>query len=210
MRPNHHLVVQKIAGFCLRNSLAIIKINSALPVLATFLQRSAMNISEFEDAYEDKEIIRGAILATPVSELRLREPVLVDATSTVVAAVQAMNEQRIGCVLVQENGKLAGIFTERDVLKRVVFRNESRAMLVETVMTRDPETLDPSATVAFALNMMSVGGYRHIPVVDRGGRAVGMLSVRDIIDFIVDLYPDGVHNLPPNPDGSIAKSTDGG
>jgi CBS domain-containing protein len=169
-----------------------------------------MSISEFEDAYEDKELIRGAILATPIRELKLREPVLVEAATTVVAAVQAMNEQRIGCVLVQQNGKLAGIFTERDVLKRVVFRNESRAMVVETVMTRDPETLDASATVAYALNMMSVGGYRHIPIVDRDGRAVGMLSVRDIVDFIVDLYPDGVHNLPPSPGAGIAKSTDGG
>ena len=169
-----------------------------------------MNISEFEDAYEDKELIRGAILSTPVSELALRDPILVDAEASVAAAVNAMNEHRTGCVLVEQGGRLTGIFTERDVLTKVIFRNQSNAMKVEAVMTRDPETLEANATIAFALNKMSVGGYRHIPVVDRGGKPVGVLSVRDIVDFLVELFPDGVLNLPPSPDKGIAKSLDGG
>jgi len=169
-----------------------------------------MNISEFEDAYEDKEIIRGAILATPVSELPLREPIVVDADSTVVAAVNAMNEHRTGCVLVQRGGKLTGIFTERDVLTKVIFRNNSNSMKVDDVDTNNPETLEATATIAFALNKMSVGGYRHIPIVDRNGKPAGVLSVRDIVDFLVELFPDGVLNLPPSPDKAIAKSLDGG
>ena len=169
-----------------------------------------MNISEFEDAYEDKELIRGAILATPLSELRLREPILVDASATLVAAVQAMNEHRTGCVLVERDGKLAGIFTERDVLMKVIFRSDNRTMLVNDVMTKDPETLHANASIAFALNKMSVGGYRHIPIVDRSGKAVGVVSVRDLVDFLVELFPDGVLNLPSNPDDSIGKTRDGG
>ena len=169
-----------------------------------------MNISEFEDAYEDKQLIRGVILTTPISELTLRTPIVVDAMSTIVAAVNAMNEHRTGCVLVSRAGRLVGIFTERDVLTRVIFRDNARTMLVDTVMTKDPETLEASATVAFALNMMSVGGYRHIPVVDRDGKPVGVVSVRVIVDFLVELFPDGVHNLPPSPDKSIPKSLDGG
>ena len=170
-----------------------------------------MSMSEFEDAYdEDKELIRGEILSTPLSELKLREPIQVAADATVVSAVQLMNEHRTGCMLVQKDGKLVGIFTERDVLKRVVFRNESKTMLVEAVMTRNPETLQASSTIAFALNKMSVGGYRHIPIVDRGGKAVGIVSVRDLIDFLVDLFPDSVLNLPEDPDKAIAKSLDGG
>lgn len=169
-----------------------------------------MNISEFEEAYEDKELIRGAILTTPLSELKLREPILVDASASVVAAVQAMNEHRTGCVLVERDGKLAGIFTERDVLKRVVFRNDNKTMTVDAVMTTDPETLEATASIAFALNKMSVGGYRHIPIVDRSGKPVGVVSVRDLVDFLVDLFPDGVFNLPPSPDKAIAKTQDGG
>lgn len=169
-----------------------------------------MNISEFEDAYEDKELIRGAILATPISELPLREPIIVDADATVVAAVNAMNEHRTGCVLVQRGGKLTGIFTERDVLTKVIFRNGNSSMTVEAFNTSNPETLEATATIAFALNKMSVGGYRHLPIVDRDGRPVGVLSVRDIVDFLVELFPDGVLNLPPSPEKGIAKSLDGG
>ncbi|MCS7045101.1 MAG: CBS domain-containing protein [Gemmataceae bacterium] len=169
-----------------------------------------MAVSEFEEAYEDKELIRGAILTTPLAQLRLREPILVDAASTVVAAVAAMNEQRIGCVLVTRNGKLVGIFTERDVLQKVIFQPDNRSWLVESVMTPDPETLEADATIAFALNMMSQGGYRHIPVVDRTGKPIPVVSVRDIVNFLVDLFPDGVHNLPPSVSQSIARQPDGG
>ena len=169
-----------------------------------------MNISEFEEAYDDKELLRGAILTTPISELKLREPIIVDAAASVVAAVNAMNEHRTGCVLVQEGGKLAGIFTERDVLTRVIFRNNNNAMRVDAVMTRNPETLQASATIAYALNMMSVGGYRHIPVVDRAGKPVGIVSIKDLVGFLVDMFPDSVLNLPPCPEMAISKSRDGG
>ncbi|MCX7700262.1 MAG: CBS domain-containing protein, partial [Gemmataceae bacterium] len=63
---------------------------------------------------------------------------------------------------------------------------------------------------AYALNMMSVGGYRHLPVVDRDGRPVAVLSVRDIVDYLVQLYPEDVLNLPPTPSKGIADSIDGG
>ena len=169
-----------------------------------------MSVSEFDEAYEDKELIRGAILTMPISEIKLHAPIGVDVDVSVVAAVNAMNEHRTGCVLVQRAGRLVGIFTERDVLTKVIFRNNNNSMKVEAVMTRDPETLEASATIAYALNKMSVGGYRHIPIVDRAGRAVGVLSVRDIVDFLVDLFPDGVFNLPPSPEQGIAKSLDGG
>lgn len=169
-----------------------------------------MNISEFDDAYDDKQLIRGTILTTTINELSLREPILVEAEATVVAAINAMNEQHTGCVLVQREGKLVGIFTERDVLRRVVFREGNRSFSVESVMTKNPETLEATATLAFALNKMSVGGYRHIPIVDKAAKPVGVLSVRDVVDFLVELFPDSVHNLPPSPEMGIAKSTDGG
>jgi CBS domain-containing protein len=166
--------------------------------------------SEFEDAYEDKERIRGALFTTTISELNMRSPVVVDAGANVVDAVDAMNEQHIGCVLVQKNGKLVGIFTERDVLTRVVFKDGNRGLSVEAVMTRNPETLEDAESLAFALNKMSVGGYRHIPIVDRGGKPIGMLSIRDIVDFLVELFPEDLVNLPPSPAHAIPKSVDGG
>lgn len=173
-----------------------------------------MNVSEFEDAYEDvledMERIESAVLETPVSELMAHDPLIVDADVTVVAAVQAMNEHHIGCVLVQKDGRLVGIFTERDVLRKVIFHEGNRSWKVESVMTPKPETLPPSATVAFALNKMSVDGYRHIPIVDREGKPIGVLSIKDIVSFVVEFFPEDVHNLPHTPDKAIPRTADGG
>ena len=168
-----------------------------------------MNMSEFDDAYDDQQRIRGAILETPISELPLRDPILVSATSTVADAVKSMNDHHTGCVLVGREGKLIGIFTERDVLTKDFFRADSHTVAVESVMTKNPETLEADDSVAFALNKMSVGGYRHIPII-QGGRPVGVLSVRDIVDFLVDLFPEDVLNLPPSPSNAITNSIDGG
>src|SRR5262245_15559837 len=166
--------------------------------------------SEFEEAYEDKERIHGALLTVAINELPMREPVLIEASASVVEAVDLMNEHHIGCVLVQKNQQLVGIFTERDVLTRVVFREDNRAMSVQSVMTANPESLRESDSVAFALNKMSTGGYRHIPIVDSSGTPVGVLSVRDVVDFLVGLFPAEVLNLPPTPNLGIAESIDGG
>jgi CBS domain-containing protein len=168
-----------------------------------------MHTSEFDDAYEDKQRIRGSLLTARLRELSLRAPILVDPDTSVVAAVNAMNEHRVGCVLVQRAGKLVGVFTERDVLTRVIFRDTSSTMTIESVMTKDPETLENTQTIACALNKMSVGGYRHIPIVERG-RPVGVVSIRDLVDFLVELFPEGVLNVAPSPAQSIAKSRDGG
>lgn len=169
-----------------------------------------MHMSEFDDAYEDQQRIRGAILLTPISDLPLRDPIVVKATSSVADAVKSMNDHHTGCVLVQHDGKLIGIFTERDVLTKDFFRVDSHTVAVETVMTKSPETLELDDSIAFALNKMSVGGYRHIPIVERDGTPVGVLSVRDIVDFLVELFPEDVFNLPPTPNNAITNSIDGG
>jgi CBS domain-containing protein len=169
-----------------------------------------MHLSEFEDAYEDIRPIRGAVLETPVSDLMARDPIVVDADATVVTAVHAMNEHRTGCVLVERDGKLVGIFTERDALRRVIFHEGNRDWAVKSVMTPDPQTLPPHASVAFALNKMSVDGYRHIPIVDDEGKAIGVLSIKDIVNFVVEFFPESVYNLPLDPDKIIPKTEDGG
>jgi CBS domain-containing protein len=66
-------------------------------------------------------------------------------------------------------------------------------------MTPDPETLRPDHGIALALNRMTDGGYRHIPLVDAEGRPVGIVAMRDIVRFIVSMFPDAVLNVPPDP-----------
>lgn len=168
-----------------------------------------MHSSEFEDAYEDDFYQQEEWLSTPVSKLMPREPVLIGESATVAEAVMAMNVNHTGCVLVQQDGRLVGIFTERDVITKVFGLADCHTVSVADVMTRDPESLESKDELAFALNRMSVGGYRHIPVVEHG-KPVGVLSVKDIVHYLADMHPEGIVNLPPSPDSAIFRSVDGG
>lgn len=177
-----------------------------------------MTPSEFEDRFEDDDDtleenqadLHEAVLETQLSAIMVKDPIVVEADATVADAVQLMRERHTGCVLVRHLGRLAGIFTERDILRHVVLHDGGRDWPVASVMTHSPETLPATATIAFALNLMSVEGYRHIPIVDAAGRAIGIVSVKDIINFVVDFFPASVFNLPPDPDHAYGLTTDGG
>lgn len=121
-----------------------------------------------------------------------QELVTAPESATVADAARLMREKRVGAVMVVEKGKLAGVFTERDALFRVVAesRNVETTRLSE-VMTRKPQTVSPDKTFSDALHIMHEGGFRHVPVVE-DGRPVGMISCRDALgpeleDFIYEL-----------------------
>ena len=106
-------------------------------------------------------------------------------------AARSMAERGVGAVLVLESERLAGILTERDLLKAVAagFAAEAR---VSEWMTRQPETVEPDETTDHAAALMIHGGFRHLPVVE-GGRAVGILSIRDLMRVALqDSAPRGV------------------
>ena len=171
-----------------------------------------MNVSEFDESFDDDERrVQGAILTQPLAGLIHGPPVTVLGTATLAQAVQRLQEKHIGCLLVVgADGKLIGIFTERDLLNRVVAKPVDLAVArVADHMTAKPETLVATDKVAWALNKMHLGGFRHVPIVDAHGKPVGVLSVKDIVDFIVELFPAAVLNLPPDP-SKEARVLDGG
>lgn len=149
------------------------------------------------------------LVREPIAALEPSRPVSVEPSTTIREAVDLMNRHRIGSVLVLEGRRLAGIFTERDVLSRVIGKLQLDTP-VRAVMTRDPETVRLDTTIVYALNKMHVGGYRRIPVVDAEGRAIGVISVRDVVAYLVSLCPRCVLNLPPEPELGIAHHPDGG
>jgi CBS domain-containing protein len=110
-----------------------------------------------------------------------------------------------------KSGALVGIFTERDLLNRVAGKRlDWDAARVADYMTREPETLRPDDRIAWALHHMAVGGYRNVPLTDDRGRPVGLVSMKDIVDFIVDLFPAQVLNLPPDPHRAPDPDASGG
>ena len=111
---------------------------------------------------------------------------------TVQEAARLMKEHRVGALMIVEDGKLAGIFTERDALFRVVAEDrDARTTRLADVMTRNPQTIHPDKPFPDALHIMYEGGFRHVPVVE-DGRAVGVISARDALgpeleDFIYEV-----------------------
>ena len=110
-----------------------------------------------------------------------QEPVTAPATMTVSEAARLMREHRVGAIMVLQEGTLAGIFTERDALIRVLAEGRDvQATRLADVMTRNPKTIHPDRSFAEALQMMYGGSFRHVPVVEEG-RPVGMVSARDAL-----------------------------
>jgi len=102
-------------------------------------------------------------------------------TTTVREAAVRMAEARVGAILILDGDRLAGIFTERDLLNRVMAkRQDPDKTTLATVMTPDPATISPDKPLAHALVMMYEGCYRHVPVVE-DGRPLGMVSARDAL-----------------------------
>jgi signal-transduction protein with cAMP-binding, CBS, and nucleotidyltransferase domain len=149
------------------------------------------------------------LLDTSVRDLQPKRGACVEETATIAEAIEMMLSRRIGAALVSRGDQLVGIFTERDVLRRVAGAGVDHHRPVSEVMTPDPETLGLDDGVAFALNRMVEHGYRHIPIRGDAAGEWAVLSVRDVVAYIASLLPDRVLNLPPEP-GLAARSMDGG
>ena len=107
-----------------------------------------------------------------------------DRTTSVRDAAVIMKEWHSSAILVVENGYLVGICTERDIVFRVVAGDCNPAQTtVAAVMTRNPLTVGPEKPFGHALHLMYEGGFRHMPVVDRIGRPVGLLAAHDALDM---------------------------
>ena len=122
---------------------------------------------------------------------------------TVLETVQAMVERNIGAVPVMHNGRLMGIFSERDLMKRVVAESrDPRSTCLAEVMTEDPLTVSTNEDLESCMMLMRRHGFRHVPVC-KDGSLVGMVSLRDILlhdlsekDDEVRMMRAYIHSVP--------------
>ncbi|MGE0608054.1 MAG: CBS domain-containing protein [Pirellulales bacterium] len=131
-----------------------------------------------------KSAIERSIHKERIHVLGPKAPLVVSPDATVAEVLKLLVAKSVGCVIVVEQEKVVGIFSERDVLFRL--GDQAQALGGEPIrkyMTKGPETLDLDDKIAFAVHKMDLGGYRHVPIM-RDGKVVGVISARDILGYL--------------------------
>lgn len=139
---------------------------------------------------ENGSDIEGDLLRRPLGDLATGSFLRISPDQSVRETVAAWKQGGQHCAVVVSDESIVGIFTERDLLCKVASDYAARADApVRDFMTPDPVTLDSEVPIAFGLNRMMVGGYRHVPI-SRDGRLCGVVSVRDILAYLVHQFSD--------------------
>jgi CBS domain-containing protein len=143
--------------------------------------------------------LEDALLGDTVRLLAPSEPLKLSADATVHdAIVKMVANRRAAVVVVDGAGRLTGIFTERDVLTRIVGQDrDPKQTRLADVMTAEPEALTPDDRVCHAINRMHNAGYRTVPLVDADHRPIGIVTVNDVVRWLAEIFPDAVLHLPP-------------
>ena len=144
-----------------------------------------------------------------VSSMETDDYVCLAPSTALSRAIEAMKQDEGGCAIVcADDGKVVGIFTERDLVTKIVGQEIDLNTPVSKWMSPVVATLTPEATIGDAVAIMNDKGYRNVPVV-KDGKLVGSISVFDIIGYLAESYPKTTMNLPPNPN-QVMESTGGG
>ena len=130
---------------------------------------------------------------TCIGDLPLYPGVELEPSQTVEVAAAEMRKQSHGSAVICQDGKLVGIFTERDLLKFIANGQDMSTPLVD-VMTANPKTLSETDHLIDAIRLMDSGGYRRIPVVNKAGAAVGICDVKTVVHLLVEHFPAAVYN----------------
>ena len=143
-----------------------------------------------EDVPQAGTEVERSLMDDPVEYLHPIRPLTVDLLTSLAAAIQLMRNHRIGCVLVTAaDGSLAGILTERDLLQKVAARGlDLEQCAVQDYMTALPETSKPDHPLGYAIQRMIVSDLRYLPLIDTSGKPVGIVSSRDIIDYMATKF----------------------
>ncbi len=144
-----------------------------------------------------------------VVALKLDPPVILEETASVRDVLGEMQEKRSGYALLCRDGRLSGIFTERDVLEKIVGIEGVLDKPVSDFMTRDPVCIRESDPIRNAILHMYRDGFRNVPILDTNGEIVTCVRHKDIVNCLVEHFAQDVLNLPPDPD-NMPETPEGG
>jgi CBS domain-containing protein len=135
----------------------------------------------------------------PVTAAYPDDPLLVAPDATVGEVLRLLKAHRAASVIVCADRKMVGIFTERDAL-RWMASGQSADLTIESLMSRQPASVSEKSTVGEAIQLMSKGGYRRLPILSADGQPTGVAAVHGIVHYLVDHFPQTIYTLPPKPD----------
>ena len=157
---------------------------------------------------EDKTDEPRRVREDSVGLLETDDYVCVAPSTPLSVAIERMKEDEGGCAIICDDQRIVGIFTERDLLTKIVGEQIDMSAPVSDWMTPVVVTLTPEATIGDAVRVMNEKGYRNIPVV-KDGQFSGSISVFDIITYLAESYPKETMNLPPVP-AQVMDTQEGG
>mgnify|MGYP003329054016 FL=1 len=162
-------------------------------------------MSVYEEWYEglesdddEIEMSKAVKIQDPISSLGLDQPLVVELGTNMKNALNLLQQEKQNCLLIIKNESLSGILTERYILLKVTGKGfDLDLVTVDEFMTENPEVLSPEDPLAYALNKMHIGGFRHVPIVSDLIKPIGLISINDIISVIADYFSMEIINLPP-------------
>ncbi len=167
---------------------------------------------ELEQMDEDAALKAWSAQEIQISLKDLMRPIAtIDINSSTNEAIDLLLTNKVGAAPVVANGSLRGIFSERDVLNKILNKQvgDLDAISVKEFMIVDPQTAQQEDSLNTAILYMARGGYRHVPIVDPENRPIGMVSIRDVISYLVEKFPQEVLTLPPRPVRDAFKAREG-
>lgn len=139
-----------------------------------------------------------------IAGLRLREPITVSPGTPLGRVIEIMQRERRGAVLISAGSTLKGIFTERDVVTKVLSSTAQLSDPIEKYIGSELHCVKPTDKVGKAIDLMAEHGLRHLPVCGEDMMPLGIVSVRNIIECLAEQYPAEILNQPPRADQSLA------
>ena len=152
-----------------------------------------------ESETEDK-IVKAIKLTDDIFSIGIKKAILKNEDATIESVIKSMQTSHSSCIIIVKNNIISGIFTERDIVTKIVSRNvDLKNEKICDYMTNNPEILQSDDSIAFALNKMIDGGFRHVPIVHSTSQDLYIISMQDIINSIGDYYFSDILNLPSKP-----------